>query len=55
MTERLEGAREERIGREKCGICMVAREVCDWPEVHFSLEGGNVAWCNEVRKNCCSG
>lgn len=48
MAERLAGAREERIGKQKCGMCMVERRECEWPEVHFSLEDGNVAWCNEV-------
>ena len=55
IAERLAGAREEAIGKQKCELCMVERRECEWPEVHFSVEAGNVAWCNEVGLNCCSG
>ena len=55
IAERLAGAREEKIGKQKCELCMVERRECEWPEVHFSVEAGNVAWCNEVGLNCCSG
>ena len=55
IAERLAVAREEKIGKQKCELCMVERRECEWPEVHFSVEAGNVAWCNEVGLNCCSG
>jgi hypothetical protein len=42
------GAREARIAKQLCEICMVGRSECDWPEVHFSREARNVAHCNEV-------
>ncbi len=45
---RLTGARETRIGKQKCKICMVERWECDWPEVHFSSKWFNVGHCNEV-------
>ena len=45
---RLSGAREARIGKQPCEICMVERWECDWPEVHFSRAARNVAHCNEV-------
>ena len=48
IAERLAGAREEKIGKQKCELCMLERRECEWPEVHFSVEAGNVAWCNEV-------
>ena len=45
---RLAGAREARIAKQLCEICMVGRGECDWPEVHFSRAACNVAHCNEV-------
>ena len=49
MAEQLAGAREEKIGWEKCEICMVWRSECEWPEVNFSKQAKWVAFCNEVR------
>lgn len=47
------GAREAKIGRQVCDICMVARSACDWPEVHFSRQAFNVKHCNEVSGVWC--
>jgi hypothetical protein len=41
-------AREERIAKQKCEICMVERRACEWPEAHFSEKAEWVAFCNEV-------
>jgi len=49
MAQKVAVAREEKIGKEKCHICMVARSACDWPEVHFSGQPNWMRFCNEVR------
>lgn len=54
-AELVAGAREERIGRQACEICMVERRECDRPEVHFSKKMANVAHCNEVSVFECVG
>ncbi len=51
-AEKLAGAREEKIGKQKCDVCFVARSACVWPEVHFSRKKEWEAFCNEV---CCAG
>jgi hypothetical protein len=48
------GAREEKIGKQKCDVCFVARKECVWPEVHFSKKKEWEAFCNEVCWNCWS-
>lgn len=52
MAQKLAAARDEKIGKQKCQICMVARSACDWPEVHFSFDDNWVTLCNEVCCNC---
>lgn len=52
IAERLAEKREEKIGRQKCDVCMLARSECVWPEVHFSRKLEWEAFCNEV---CCAG
>ncbi len=54
MAQKLAEAREESISKKKCGICMLPRKECDWPEVHFSRKSEWVAFCNEVGCMCCS-
>ena len=49
MAVKLAPAREEKIGKQKCEICMVPRSACDWPEVHFSGQPEWLRFCNEVR------
>ncbi len=48
MAQKCAEAREERIGKQKCEICMVGRSECSWPEAHFSRKKESVAFCNEV-------
>ncbi len=48
VAVQLAAAREVRIGRQKCDVCMVARTGCEWPEAHFSERTEWVAFCNEV-------
>jgi hypothetical protein len=48
IAERLAGAREEKIGKQVCDVCFLARKECVWPEVHFSRKEDWVAFCNEV-------
>jgi hypothetical protein len=52
MSVKLGTEREEKIGKEKCDICMVVWRECDWPEAHFSSKTEWVAFCNEVCWNC---
>ena len=48
IAERLAEKREEKIGREKCDVWMLARRECVWAEVHFSKKKEWEAFCNEV-------
>jgi hypothetical protein len=49
IAERLARAREEKIGKQVCDVCFLARSACVWPEVHFSRKEEWEAFCNEVR------
>ena len=40
--------RETQVSEMTCDICMVVRKACDNEGVHFSREGANVRYCNEV-------